>query len=154
MVQLLHPDSPELWLTARRLVEEYAASLKVDLCFQDLAHELETLSDEYGPPGGRFILARWDEAFVGCGGLRRVSNTSCEMKRLYVNPTHRGRRIGEAIAGALVAHARDAGYTEMLLDTLPSMEVAQRLYRSLGFKPTIPYRPNPLPGVTFLKLQL
>jgi putative acetyltransferase len=154
MLQLVQPDSPERWLAARRLVEEYAASLNVDLCFQDLPRELDTLATEYGPPDGRFILAGWNGPFVGCGGLRRVSDSACEMKRLYVNPTHRGKRIGEAIAETLIAQARDAGYAEMLLDTLASMEVAQHLYGSLGFTPTGPYRDNPLPGVTFLKLAL
>jgi ribosomal protein S18 acetylase RimI-like enzyme len=154
MLQLVQPDSPELWLVARRLVEEYAASLNIDLCFQDFAHELDTLASEYGPPGGHFVLASWSEAIVGCGGLRRLSDSTCEMKRLYIAPTHRGKGLGQAVAGALITQARHVGYTAMVLDTLPSMAAAQHIYRALGFATTIPYRHNPLPGATFLKLQL
>ena len=154
MLELVQPDSPELWLVARRLVQEYATSLNFDLCFQDFAHELETLSGEYGPPDGHFVLARWSGVFVGCGGLRRFADAACEMKRLYVAPTHRGKGIGQAVAGALIARARQLGYTTMLLDTLPSMVAAQHVYWALGFTPTNPYRQNPVPGATFLKLQL
>jgi GNAT superfamily N-acetyltransferase len=154
MLQLVQPDSPELWLIARGLVREYAASLDFDLCFQDFAHELETLSTEYGPPGGHFVLASWSGAFVGCGGLRRFTDAACEMKRVYVVPTHRGKGIGRAVTAALIAQARQAGYETMLLDTLPSMAAAQHVYFALGFTPTDSYRHNPVPGATFLKLEL
>ena len=154
MLQLVQPDSPELWLAARALVQEYAASLDFDLCFQDFAHELDTLPSEYGPPGGRFVLASWSGTFVGCGGLRRFTDSACEMKRVYVVPVHRGKGIGQAVARALIAQARQVGYTEILLDTLPSMAAAQHVYFALGFTPTDSYRHNPVPGATFLKLEL
>ena len=154
MLQLVQPDSPELWLAARTLVQEYAASLDFDLCFQDFAHELDTLSSEYGPPGGRFVLASWSGAFVGCGGLRRFTDSACEMKRVYVVPVHRDKGIGQAVARALIAQARQAGYKEMLLDTLPSMTAAQHVYFALGFTPTVSYRHNPVPGATFLRMEL
>jgi GNAT superfamily N-acetyltransferase len=154
MLKLVQPDSPELWLAARGLVREYAVSLDFDLCFQDFAHELETLSTEYGPPGGHFVLASWSGAFVGCGGLRRFTDAACEMKRVYVVPTHRGKGIGRAVTAALIAQARQAGYETMLLDTLPSMAAAQHVYFALGFTPTDSYRHNPVPGATFLKLEL
>jgi GNAT superfamily N-acetyltransferase len=154
MLQLLEPNSPELWLEARRLVQEYAASLNFDLCFQDFERELESLSSEYGPPAGHFLLAKWSGAFAGCGGLRPFADTACEMKRLYVAPSYRGKGIGQAVAKALIARARQLAYTTMLLDTLPSMAAAQHIYFGLGFTPTSSYRHNPVPEATFLKLQL
>ena len=153
-VELVRVDSPALWADARNLVEEYAASLGFDLAFQDFQHELESLASEYGPPHGSFLLARHDGLWIGCGGLRRISDATCEMKRLYVTPAGRGRGVGRAIAEALVAHARGLGYGEMLLDTVPAMVEAQAIYRRLGFVPTDPYRFNPLPGASFWRLQL
>jgi ribosomal protein S18 acetylase RimI-like enzyme len=55
---------------------------------------------------------------------------------------------------AVVREARAAGYRSMRLDTLETMERARRLYRTLGFRPTAPYRHNPLPGAEFLELDL
>ena len=151
---LVTPDSPERWAVARRLVEEYAASLRIDLGFQDLTRELESLSTAYGPPFGGFLLATKAEAFLGCGGFRKVTASDCEMKRLYVVPAGRGAGVGAALAGGLIEEARRAGYRRMLLDSLPSMAPAQALYRSLGFRPTTPYRYNPVPGTTFMELPL
>jgi putative acetyltransferase len=154
MLQFVRPNSPELWAVARRLVEEYAASLNVDLHFQDFQHEIESLPTEYGPPDGCFLLAVEDGTFIGCGGLRRFSDTACEMKRLYVVPDGQGRKTGRAVAEALIKEARRLGYEAMVLDTLPSMTRARELYRSLGFEPTAPYRYNPVPGTSFLQLRL
>ncbi len=148
------PDSPPLWAEARRLVREYAASLGVDLSFQDFDREVASLEHEYGPPDGHFLLAVDDGRFVGCGGFRRLTASACEMKRLYVVPSARGTGAGRALAMALIAEARRRGYEAMLLDTLPSMQGAQRLYASLGFEPTAPYRFNPVEGTSFLRLVL
>lgn len=153
-VELVRPDSASLWAACRTLVEEYAAQLGVDLGFQDFQHEIEQLPREYGPPGGFFLIARQGTTFVGCGGVRRLDESACEMKRLYVVPSMRGGRVGRALADALIAHARSAGYQTLLLDTLPSMERAHSLYAALGFVPTPPYRYNPVPGATFWKLAL
>ena len=56
-------------------------------------------------------------------------------------------------AGKL-AEARALGYARILLDTLPQMGTAQRLYEQLGFRDVEPYRPNPVPGARFLALDL
>jgi putative acetyltransferase len=145
---LVQPTSAELWAEARRLVEEYAASLDVDLSFQGFQHEIESLASEYGPPGGRFVLAEQAGTFIGCGGLRRFSESDCEMKRLYVVPANRRGGVGRTIAEALIEQARHLGYQGMLLDTLPSMIRAQELYSLLGFEPTAAYRYNPAPGAS------
>jgi GNAT superfamily N-acetyltransferase len=154
VVTLASPRSTSEWREARRLVEEYAASLRVDLSFQDLAQELESLEQQYGGPDGSFIVAARVGEPVGCGALRRFSASSCEMKRLYVMPAHRGEGIGRLIAATLVERARALGYRSMLLDTLPEMGGAQALYQSIGFTQTRPYRYNPLAGATYWKLDL
>ena len=75
---LLKPQSAAEWREARRLVEEYAASLNLDLSFQNFAQELEHFESEYSPPSGAFLLAREKGAFVGCVGLRNRSIVTSE----------------------------------------------------------------------------
>ena len=154
MIRLNRPQSKEDWREARRLIEEYAASLEVDLCFQNFAHELEHLAEEYGPPAGAFLLAVENSVSLGCVGLRRLSDGVGEMKRLYAVPAARGRGVGRLLAESIVAAARQLGYGRVLLDTLPAMKEAQGLYASLGFKATAQYRLNPVPGSAFLELEL
>jgi len=151
---LLKPESAAEWREARRLVEEYAASLNLDLSFQNFAQELEHFENEYSPPSGAFLLAQNKSFFVGCAGLRRLSDTVGEIKRLYVAPTARGLGLGEALARGIVDEGKKLKYTRLVLDTLPSMLAARSLYQSLGFKPIAPYRYNPVPGTAFLELQL
>jgi len=153
-IQLVEPDSVEQWAVARRLVEEYYASLHVDLGFQGIENEIDHLAQEYCSPSGCFLLAEADGQWLGCIALRRFDEGVCEMKRLYVMPEGRGRGLGRVLTEAIIARARGLGYKRMVLDTLPFMKDAQALYRSLGFEPTSPYRYNPIPGSAFLALKL
>jgi GNAT superfamily N-acetyltransferase len=84
--------------------------------------------------GGALLLANLDEAPVGCVALRRLDAESCEMKRMYVDDTGRGRGVGRALGEAVVRRARDLGYTTMHLDTSIEQPEAIALYRSLGFQ--------------------
>ena len=134
----------------RELVLEYAASLGVDLAFQDFDHEVATLDTYYE----LILVARIDGDVAGCIALRRIDENVCEMKRLYVRPRFRGRDLGRALANAIIAEARERGYARMRLDTLPSMTSAMALYESLGFRDITPYRFNPISGSRFLELSL
>ena len=153
-VTLIQPDSVEAWDQARALIEEYAAALGVDLSFQNFAHELDHLADEYSPPCGAFFLAIDAGASLGCVGLRPHAPGIGEIKRLFISPAARGRGLGRLLAQAIIEAGRQCGYRQLLLDTLPSMQQAQALYASLGFKPTTPYRYNPVPGTAYLELTL
>lgn len=134
----------------RELFLEYAASLPVDLSFQDFEHELATIEDYYE----EILLASEGEAIAGCVALRHIDDAICEMKRLYVRPSFRGRSAGRMLAQAVIGEARQRGYARMRLDTLPSTRQAIALYESLGFASIEPYRFNPIAGTRFMELDL
>jgi len=138
------------------LFRDYAAALPVSLAYQDFASELAGLPGKYTPPAGALLLARGSEgAPLGCVALRATQlDGHCEMKRLFLVPAARGMGLGKALAEAAIAEARRLGYAELRLDTLPTMQTAQRLYGQLGFRRIAPYY-GPVPeGTVFMALTL
>jgi len=150
-IRVVVAESEDHWRQARQFVEEYAASLGVDLSFQNFDHEVDHLSTEYAAPTGVFFLAEENGIYVGCIGLRRFANGVGEIKRLYVGPNGRGHGVGRSLVEGVLAAGKQLGYAKLVLDTLPSMKEAQKLYASFGFTPTAPYRFNPVPGSAYLE---
>lgn len=143
------------------LFHAYAGSLGFDLAFQDFDAEMSSMPGKYSPPGGELLLARNERGVaIGCVGLRPLPSASaeevriCEMKRLYVTPTGRGTGVGKALASTVIDVAGRLGYSEMRLDTLPSMVAALQMYRSFGFEDIEAYYETPLQGTHFLALKL
>src|ERR1700752_2686955 len=139
---------------ARRLFKEYEASLGVDLRGQGFEQALAGLPGAYAPPRGPLLLAVDDSAPAGCVALRPLGADVCEMKRLYVCPAARGRRVGRLLAETVIREARLIGYSRMRLDTLPSMKEALTLYRAPGFEEIVPYYASPVAGTRFMELAL
>jgi putative acetyltransferase len=139
------------------LFKAYAASLEIDLSFQNFTTELSHLPGKYGPPSGALLLARHvdtDKA-IGCVGLRPLDTEgACEVKRLYVAQQGRGSGLGKALVKQVIEEARGIGYTSIRLDTLRSMREAQNLYKRLGFVERKPYYDTPIEGTVFFELDL
>ena len=138
----------------REIFVEYANFLQVDLCFQNFEKELQTLHQVYFPPLGCIILAKDEKKVVGCIALKPIGEDICEMKRLYVKPSARGKALGKQLVEELIHFAKGAGYKTMKLDTITSLKDAIKLYRSKGFTETDAYVYNPLPEVLYLQLSL
>jgi ribosomal protein S18 acetylase RimI-like enzyme len=154
MLSITDASSGDVLLQARSLFEEYAAALRVELCFQGFAQELASLPGSYAPPRGRLLLARWNRKAAGCVALRPLHHGICEMKRLYVRPAYRGHGVGRALIERIIEDAGQAGYASIRLDSLPSMKRALQLYRELGFQDIPPYSANPVSETVFLELTL
>ena len=76
------------------------------------------------------------------------------MKRLYVEPEERGHGVGAALALAAIKAAKEIGFRKLIIDTLPNMRMAVKLYRELGFTEAPNYYQTPVEGTMFLALDL
>ena len=146
MARLVEATSAAQIAVVRELFAEYARSVDAPNCFVGFERELDALPGDY-----RLFLADDDG---GCVALRLLGVDTAEMKRLYVRDAHRGKGLGRALAEAAIRAARDAGCTRIVLDTLPKMHEAQRLYRTLDFRPIGPYLEKPTPGALCFELRL
>lgn len=184
-LSIIPAQTREQMASVRELFLEYAQSLGFSLCFQSFDQELAGLPGDYAPPDGRLLLAYFEGELAGCIAMHPLGSAGvppavagascprpgehddteepartpalpiCEMKRLYVRPKFRGKRIGLALATTLIAEAKQAGYSAMRLDTVAGvMDDAIAMYRRLGFREIEPYRPNPIAGALYMELAL
>jgi GNAT superfamily N-acetyltransferase len=100
---------------------------------------------ELGPPDGAFLVG-FDPAgrAVCCGGVKRLSEEACEIKRMYVVPEARGLGTGRELLAALEGAARELGYRVARLDTGPRQPKAERMYRRAGYEPIDNFNANPV----------
>jgi len=97
-------------ISAAALFRAYAAALPVDLAPQGFSRELESLPGVYGPPGGELLLAKRGDHVLGCIALKALEPPRvAEIKRLFVRPQARKTGVGQALAAAAIAAARQLG---------------------------------------------
>jgi GNAT superfamily N-acetyltransferase len=100
--------------------------------------------EEFGPPGGAFVVGFDERDRPVCGGgIKRLAPGVAEIKRMYVAPPARGRGVARALLAALEDAARALGYERLRLDTGPKQPHAEALYRSAGYAPIPDYNGNP-----------
>ncbi len=142
-------------ISAAALLRAYAKSLPVDLAPQGFSQELASLPGVYAPPGGELLLAKRGDHVLGCIALKPLEPPRiAEIKRLFVRPQARGKGVGKALIQTVIATAKQAGYDEIKLDTLPQMEGAIALYKASGFASIPPYGSHPYPGLVTLGRKL
>ena len=98
----------------------------------DLVHGLNAA--EVADWRGVFVIARLDGRAVGCGAIRPLTSGVGEVKRMFVEPDLRGRRIGRMILEKLEAFAREKGMTTLRLETGTRQPEAMSLYESMGYR--------------------
>lgn len=126
----------------------------LSISFQNLDDELKDPAKKYTSPEGELLVAVEGEDVLGMIAYHKHSDTRCEMKRLYVKTSCRGMKLGEKLIEELIAHARQAGYKEMVLDTIVPLQSAIHLYKKLGFTECEPYYHNPMPDVLYFRKEL
>ena len=99
---------------------------------------------ELRPPGGGFVVGYLGADAVCCGGIKRLEDGICELKRMYVVPGQRGRGIARALLAELEARAVQLGYRSARLDTGPRQPGAQALYESAGYRAIENFNGNPV----------
>jgi ribosomal protein S18 acetylase RimI-like enzyme len=131
-------DDPE----ARALVAAMEAWIGERFGPQSPDRTSTVVGEEMAPPQGVFVVLYEDGEPVAGGGLRRLDEGGAEIKRMFVEPSARGRGFGRRVLDELEAVAAELGYRRLRLDTAQSMTTAIALYRSAGFVDIPDYNGN------------
>jgi len=111
------------------LAEEYAARYGA---IDELKH---TSVEQFEPPGGAFFVVLEGGETVAGGGFRRLTDETCEVKRLWTSPAHRRRGLAGIVLDAIEATAVETGYRMVWLETGPSQPEATAFYEGRGYRP-------------------
>ncbi|MHC4316397.1 MAG: GNAT family N-acetyltransferase [Planctomycetota bacterium] len=117
-------------------------------------HQVNNLGECFRPPEECLLVAKYGKEPAGCVALRKLSDDTCEMKRLYVRPKFRGLKIGRNLANTVISQARRIDYKHMRIHTISALEQANGLYRQLGFNEIDPYECTPREDAVFMELKL
>lgn len=96
---------------------------------------------DFDPAADAFLIGLVDGAPACCGALRRFSDDTAEVKRMYVRPEHRGRGCGRRILEALEDAAARLGYAAVVLETGTEQPEALGLYSAAGYESVAPWPP-------------
>lgn len=88
-------------------------------------------------PGGRDFVAVLDHEPVGMvsGVPSENDSSTATLISMWVSPRARGRGVGDALVGAVIAWAREGGYQRLALDVREHNSAAINLYERMGFTP-------------------
>jgi GNAT superfamily N-acetyltransferase len=100
--------------------------------------------NELSPPGGTFVVGFEGDVPVCCGGIKRLPDGACEIKRMFVVEDARGRGVARALLEELERGARELGYGVARLDTGPRQTRAQRMYERAGYTAIENFNGNPV----------
>ena len=129
---------------ARMCLEAYFRELadRFDTGF-DPARSNPARAEEMIPPSGWFVVARLEGRPVGCGALKRLSDKTGEIKRMWTANAARGRGVARQVLRRLEAIAREAGLTTLRLETNRTLTEAQKLYRREGYAEVAAFNDEP-----------
>jgi GNAT superfamily N-acetyltransferase len=99
---------------------------------------------ELSPPDGAFLVGWIGGRPVCCGGLKRLSSSACEIKKMYVVPDERGKGVARELLRALERKGRELSYAVVRLETGPRQPAARRLFESEGYEEVEDFNGNPV----------
>nr|AUN35652.1 histone acetyltransferase HPA2-related acetyltransferase [uncultured bacterium] len=109
---------------------------------------------KYSAPEGCFLIALYGNEATGCTGLSKYDNESCELKRMFTDPSYRKKGIAFKMVTDAISIAKQLGYKYILLDTNKEMDGAVKLYRKMNFEEIPAYCENENPNPVYFRYTL
>ncbi len=126
-------DNKELAAILRSILVEMGVP-KVGTAYADTALDCmyETYQDEQA---SYFVVTEYDK-ILGGAGIAQLANYDgpvCELQKMYLDSSLRGKGVGKLLMQTCLDFAKESGFQQVYLETMPYMEAAQELYVKTGF---------------------
>ena len=138
----------------RIILNEYLSFIAKELIRQPWNYNLDveyavnfTMNnlDKFAEPDGRLLLVEVDGEIAGTISLRKIREDAGEIKRMYVKPKFRGKKLGNLMIEKVISISEENGFSKLFLDTSLFMSSAVSLYKKYGFKETTSYPESVIP---------
>jgi GNAT superfamily N-acetyltransferase len=117
----------------KELFTEYSHIKGAERCFVSFDKELNDLTGYYS--GGAIIVGYEEDKPIACVAIRKISDETCEGKRLFIKPEYRGKGYARIMLKAMTDKASELGFKELLFTTKPDvMCIGYGLYKRLGYE--------------------
>ncbi len=107
---------------------------KVGTAYADTA--LDHMYENYNVPRANYYVVEEDGEILGCAGIAQLENYEgnvCELQKMYFLEEARGKGLGAQMMSICLKKAREHGFEQCYLETMPFMKAAQKLYQKSGF---------------------
>ncbi|HLB74029.1 MAG TPA: GNAT family N-acetyltransferase [Sedimentisphaerales bacterium] len=96
--------------------------------------DLKDIEQSYLKRGGAFfVLEDRPGSIIGAYGLYRIDEATCELRKMYLRKSFRGRGLGKLLLDDALTKARRMGFEKVTLETASVLTEAIALYKSYGF---------------------
>ena len=126
-------DNTELATVIRSVLIELNVP-KVGTAYEDKA--TDKMFENYQKEKTIYFVVEHNNTIVGGAGIAQLDNfkgNTCELQKMYFLPIVRGKGIGTMLIAACLKKAKDFGFKNCYLETMPYMKAAQKLYKKYGF---------------------
>jgi len=123
-------DSEEIKNLVFRVLREYGLEPDPDSTDSDLIQ----IHDSYQKRGGYFVVLEKGLKILGCAGIYFLNASECELRKMYLDPSIRGKGMGRFLLEQMLSKAINLGFSKMRLETASKLKEAISLYNRYGFK--------------------
>ena len=127
-------DNVQLAQIIRDTLTEFKANKPGTVYYDETTDQLFEL---FQKPRSIYYVALMDDEIVGGGGIYPsdgLPNGTCELVKMYLLPEARGIGLGKRIIEECLAFAKENGYTQVYIESMPELENALKVYEKFGFK--------------------
>ena len=126
-------DNTEMGQVIREVILEMGAP-KTGTAYEDEA--TDQMFETYQKQKAVYFVVEHKNKVVGGGGIAQLDNfegNTCELQKMYFLPIARGKGLGTKLISICLEKAKELGFENCYLETLPYMKAAIKLYKKYGF---------------------
>lgn len=127
-------DDAELGKLIKTVLTEFKANKPGTAYFDESTDHLSTVFEH---PKSAYWVLEEDGKIIGGGGIFPTANlpeATCELVKLYLYPEARGKGLGKALMDKCFESAKQLGYENIYLESMPELNQAVSMYERMGFE--------------------